>query len=128
MIKTYRDLVVWQKAHALAGTVLRACRKFPHTDEARIIKGQVIRSATSIPANIAEGYGGNKGKAFQNSLTIARRETGETDYWLLLSLEEGYLEGKIHGELESGYNEVRAMLTSMISKMTRDSGAGGASH
>jgi four helix bundle protein len=120
MIKTYRDLVVWQKAHSLARTVLRACREFPHTDEARIIKGQVIRSATSIPANIAEGYGGNKGKTFQNSLTIARREAGETDYWLLLSLEEGYLEGKTHGELESGYNEVRAMLTSMISKITPD--------
>jgi four helix bundle protein len=79
-------LVVWQKAHYLARGVLRACREFPHTDEARIIKGQVIRSATSIPANIAEGFGGNKGKAFQNSLTIARREAGETDYWLLLSL------------------------------------------
>ncbi len=120
MIKTYRDLVVWQKAHYLARAVLRACREFPHTDEARIIKGQVILSATSIPANIAEGFGGNKGKAFQNSLTIARREAVETDYWLLLSLEEGYLEGKAHEELESGYDEVRAMLTSMIFKMTPD--------
>jgi four helix bundle protein len=123
MIKTYRDLMVWQKAHNLARMVLGICREFPSTDEARIIKRQLIRSATSIPANIAEGFGGNKGKIFQNSLTIARREAGETDYWLLLSFEEAYLDNKIYQELEKGYDEVRAMLSSMISKMadpTRD--------
>ncbi len=117
-IRSYRDLIVWQKAHELARKVLDVCRKFPRTDEARIIKQQIIRSATSVPANIAEGFGGNKGKVFQNSLTIARREAGETDYWLLLSLEEGFIDGKNHKELENGYCEVRAMLTSMIYKIS----------
>jgi four helix bundle protein len=117
-IRSYRDLIVWQKAHHLAREILSACRKFPKTDEARIIKGQIIRSATSVPANIAEGFGGNKGKVFQNSLTIARRETGETDYWLLLSFEEGYIDKEEHEKLEAGYSEVRAMLSSMISKIT----------
>ena len=117
VIKSYRDLIVWQKAHELAKMILNVCRRFPHTDEARIIKGQMIRSATSVPANIAEGFGGNKGKVFQNSLTIARREAGETDYWLLLSFEEGYLDTEDYGKLETGYREVRAMLSSMISKV-----------
>lgn len=121
MIKSYRDLIVWQKAHGLARMVLKAARGFPRTDEARIVKSQLIRSATSVPANIAEGFGGNKGKVFQNSLTIARREAGETDYWVLLSFEEGYMDEKTHEELEKGYGEVRAMLTSMILKVTPDS-------
>jgi len=102
-IKSYRDLIVWQKAHALARRVLAICRNFPRTDEAKMIKAQIIRSATSVPANIAEGFGCNKGKVFQNSLTVARREAGETDYWLLLSFEEGYLEKERHEELEKGY-------------------------
>ena len=116
-IRSYRDLIVWQRAHELAKKVLGICKRFPKTDEARIIKSQIIRSSISVPANIAEGFGGNKGKVFQNSLTIARREAGETDYWVLLSFETGYLDEILQKELEDGYREVRAMLSSMIYKM-----------
>ena len=119
-IKTYRDLIVWQKAHELAKKVLAICRKFPKTEDAKIIKIQLIKSSTSVPANIAEGFGGNKGKVFQNSLSIARREAGETDYWLLLSLEEGLIEDKsIQEDMENGYREVIAMLSSLISKVSK---------
>ncbi len=52
-VKTYRDLIVWQKAHTLAKQIIMICRNFPNDDEARIIKRQLIRSATSTPANIA---------------------------------------------------------------------------
>lgn len=116
-IKTYRDLIVWQKSHELAKKVIKICGKFPNTEEARIIKKQMLRSATSIPANIAEGYGGNKGNNFQNSLTIARREATETDYWLLLCFELGYIEDETHQDIENGYHEVRAMLSAFISRL-----------
>ena len=116
-IRSYRDLIVWQKAHELAKRVIEVCKKFPFTDEARIIKNQLIRSSTSVPSNIAEGYSGNKGKVYLNSLTIARREATETDYWLLLSYEIGYIEYEEYEEVEKGYGEVRAMLSSIISKL-----------
>jgi four helix bundle protein len=119
-IRSYRDLIVWQKAHDLAKKTLNICHKFPKTDEAKIIKAQIIRSATSVPANIAEGFGGNKGKVFQNSLTIARREASETDYWLLLIFEQRYIDEESHEDLERGYHEVRLMLSSMISKISGD--------
>jgi four helix bundle protein len=70
-IKTYRDLIVWQKAHILAKKVLAISRNFPKTEEAKIIRTQLIKSSTSVPANIAEGFGGNKGKVFQNCPSIA---------------------------------------------------------
>ena len=117
VIKSYRDLIVWQKAHALGKKVIEICSRFPNIEEARIIKKQFIRAATSIPANIAEGYGGNKGRVFQNSLTIARREASEADYWLLLSYELGYMSEETHREIEQGYDEVRRMLSSLISKL-----------
>ncbi len=116
-IGSYRDLVVWQKAHELAKMVIEICRNFPLTDEGRIIKNQLIRSCTSVPANIAEGYSANKGRVYSNALTIARREATETDYWLLLSYEIGYIGEREYREAESGYDEVRAMLSSMISKL-----------
>ncbi len=116
-IRSYRDLVVWQKAHELAKRVIEMCKKFSSTDEARIIKNQLIRSCTSVPANIAEGYSANRGRVYSNALTIARREATETDYWLLLSYEIGYIGEKEYREIESGYDEIRAMLSSMISKL-----------
>lgn len=116
-IKSYRDLIVWQKAHELAKRVIEICGKFPITDEAKMIKRQLLRSCTSVPANIAEGYGANKGKVFQNSLTIARIETTETDYWLLLSYELGYIIQDIYQKVESECREVRAMLSALIIKL-----------
>lgn len=118
-IRTYRDLIVWQKSHELAKLVLEACGKFPKTDEARIVKKQLIRSCTSIPANIAEGYGGNKGRVFQNSLTIARREANETDYWLFLSYELKYISKEESQNLAKGYDEVRAILSTLITKIEK---------
>jgi len=116
-IKSYRDLIVWQKSHVLTKKIIEQCSKFPKTEESGVIKKQLLRSSTSIPANIAEGYGANKGKIFQNSLTIARREATETDYWVLLSYELGYIKLDTYNELEKGYSEVRAMLSSLILKL-----------
>ncbi len=116
-IKSYRDLIVWQKAHELAKKVIRLVASFPRSEEAIIIKRQLVKAATSVPANIAEGYGGNRGKAFQNSLTIARRECGETDYWLFLCHDIGIIDRGVHGQTERGYAEVRAILTSLIEKL-----------
>jgi four helix bundle protein len=118
VIRGYRDLIVWQKSHELAKRIISLCGKYPRTEEAKVIKRQLLRSSLSIPSNIAEGYGGNKGKVFGNSLVIARREATETDYWLLLSYELGYIEEGEYKELERGYAEVRAMLGSFISKLS----------
>jgi len=116
-VKSYRDLIVWQKAHELTKKIIELCRHYPDTDETRVIKKQLIRSCTSIPANIAEGYSGNRGRVYANSLIIARRETTETDYWLLLSYEIGYIGQQEYKELEEMCREVRAILSSIISKL-----------
>jgi four helix bundle protein len=117
-IKTYRDLVVWQKAHALAKLLIAACSQFPANDEGSVIKKQLLRSCTSIPANIAEGFGGSGGKVFRNSLIIARREATETDYWILLSHELGLLRKEVYDEACLGYGEVRMMLSALIRKVS----------
>jgi four helix bundle protein len=117
MIRGYRDLLIWQKSHELAKEVIKLCSSFPMTVEASIIKKQMIRSAISVPSNIAEGYGGSKGKVFQNASTIARREATETDYWLLLSYELGFIEHSTHEKMQNAYREVTAMLSSLIKKL-----------
>lgn len=118
-IKTYRDLIVWQKAHNLAKQVIMICRNFPNSDEtAKVIERQLIRSATSIPANIAEGYGGRRsGKAYQNYLIIARRSVNETDYWIFLAHDLEYIGHEVHRQLEENCREVIMILSKIISKL-----------
>lgn len=69
--------------------VILLCRKLPKERVADILASQVIRSAASIGANIAEGFGRYKGKEYQRFLQVALGSANETDYWLSL-LKETY--------------------------------------
>lgn len=118
-IKSYRDLVVWQKAHQLAYRIFDLVEDFPKTRGAEIVTGQILRSASSIPANLAEGYGGRKGNEFISYLYQARRSIPETDYWLYLSSQRRYIKEKEYEELSKEYSEVLKMINSIISKLKR---------
>jgi len=117
-IKSYKDLIVWQKAHALAKQVLYSLKNFPKSDEARIIKQQLIRSILSVPSNIAEGFGEYKGNSYRNYLIIAKRSLSESDYWLYLSFDLNYIKEDYYYKANSLINEINAMLNSMINKLT----------
>jgi len=54
--RSYEDLLVWQKAHALVNTIYKITEKFPSTEKFTLVK-QIRGSAISVPANIAEGFG-----------------------------------------------------------------------
>ena len=53
--RTFQDLIVWQKAHALVLAVYELTKRFPR-DEIYVLTSQLRRAAVSIPANIAEGF------------------------------------------------------------------------
>jgi len=69
-MKTYRDLLVWQKAMTLVTEVYRKTKTFPR-EEVYGLTSQVRRSAVSIPSNIAEGYGRNSTSDYIRFLQIA---------------------------------------------------------
>ena len=116
-IKSYKDLQVWQKSHDLTKSVLKSCQRFPNSIEARIVREQLVRAATSVPANIAEGYGGARGKGYRNYLTIARRSTNEADYWLYLSQDIGFISTALYSEFSRKCTEIILMLTGIINKL-----------
>ena len=112
----YKRLVVWQKAHTFLRAVLKACLKFPHSQEARIVRAQLLRSAMSVPANIVEGYGGQRGRSFTRYLRLSRGSAWESDYWILLAEELGAIDRMTHDEVHGLCHEVIAMLTAAIEK------------
>jgi four helix bundle protein len=80
---SYRDLRVWQEAMSLAEGCFRLTREFPK-EEAYGMSSQVRRSAASIAANIAEGYGRELNKPFIQFLRVAQGSLKELETHLLL--------------------------------------------
>jgi four helix bundle protein len=83
-INSYRDLVVWQEAMNLAEATYRLTTRFPK-EEAYGLTGQLRRSGSSIPANIAEGYGRDSRGVYVQHLRIAQGSLEEFETRLLLA-------------------------------------------
>jgi four helix bundle protein len=81
--KTYRDLDVWRESFSLAVGVYEVTATLP-ADERFGLTSQLRRSATSIPANIAEGWGRNNDADFARFLAIASGSLREVETQLLL--------------------------------------------
>jgi four helix bundle protein len=87
-IQSYKDLIFWQKAYTLSRQVIQLSRKLPRDQVTYVLVKQILRSSTSIGANIAEGYGRYKGKEYARFLQIALGSAQETEYWLMLIGDE----------------------------------------
>jgi four helix bundle protein len=104
--KTFRDLLVWQRAHAFVLAVYKATARFPGR-EIYGLTSQMRRAAISIAANIAEGFA-KHGKADKaRFMNIAEGSLEESRYYLILSQDLGY--GST-GELMELLNEVGRLL------------------
>ena len=83
-IEHWRDVLVWEKAHAGALEIYCCTKNFPPEERYRLID-QLCRAAVSVPTNIAEGKGRGSLAEFRQFLVIARGSIEETRYLLLLA-------------------------------------------
>jgi four helix bundle protein len=83
-IKSYRDLRVWHEAMLLAELAYRHTKQFPR-DELFGLTSQIRRAASSIPANIAEGYGRESTGNYIQFLRIAQGSCKEVETHMLLA-------------------------------------------
>lgn len=113
-VKSFRDLIVYQKAYALAMRIFEISKDFPK-EEKYSLTDQIRRSSRSITSNIAEAWARKRYvKSFVNKLTDSLGEEFETEVWLDYSRDCGYISVEIHDELMMGYDEVRKILISII--------------
>jgi four helix bundle protein len=113
----YKDLIVWQKADALAVNVYKATKKFPK-DELYGITSQVRRAALSIPTNIVEGYARKGDKELARFVNIAIGSAAETEFLLNFSYRLGYLTEQEYKQLEALQSEVGKVLWSFCKKVS----------
>jgi four helix bundle protein len=92
-INSYRDLHVWQDGMALAEVCYRLAKELPR-EELFAMSSQIRRSASSIPANIAEGHGRENTQSFIQYLRIAQGSLKELETHLLLAERVGLLTEK----------------------------------
>lgn len=116
MIKSYKDLIVWQKSFELSLLVYKLTKRFPK-EELYALVSQIRRAAVSIPSNIAEGYSRQRKLEYIQFLQIAFASGAELETQLLIAKELRYLSDRDFTEVDSLLNEVMRMLNSLISKI-----------
>ena len=117
-IKTFRDLLVWQKSMALVTEVYRASAEFP-THERYGLSSQIRRCAVSIPSNIAEGFGRHSTTDYIRFLTIANGSLYELQTQVEIALNLGYIENNIYDTLHEQTREIERMMSSLIQSLKR---------
>jgi four helix bundle protein len=115
-MQNYKDLKVWEKSHLFTLKIYDITKSFPR-EEIYSLTNQVRRSASSIPANIAEGCGKNTKLELAHFLNISLGSANESEYFLILSRDLGYLNEEQYKILYGLINEIKSMLISLISKV-----------
>lgn len=80
------------KSKAFALTIIKVCNQIKHEQRESVLTNQLIRSGTSIGANIREAFFAHGKADFVAKLQIALKECSESEYWLELLIESGYYE------------------------------------
>ena len=106
-----------ERAYEFGKSVVLFIRPLWKTYEGRIIAQQLMRSATSIGANITEGQDSSSRRQLSQYLQIALRSARETRFWLRLAHETGYEQGNTTSELQREVGELIGILVASVKKL-----------
>ena len=113
-IRSYRDLRIYQRSYETALEVHRLTLKFPAFERGEL-GSQLRRCSSSIPINIAEGYGRKKSSDdFKRFLVIALGSCDETSVLLDFARDLNYLDQKTYADLKRRYEEIGKGLNKTI--------------
>ncbi|MBQ3192778.1 MAG: four helix bundle protein [Oscillospiraceae bacterium] len=102
------------KSKDFAKHIVVLCRDIKSAHRETVMTNQLLRSGTSIGANIHEAQYAQGTKDFISKLEIAQKECYETEYWLELLFETGYIADAQYKVLQNACGAIRRMLISSI--------------
>ena len=106
--------VVREKSKAFAIRTIRFVRYLQTEKKDFVLSNQILRSGTSIGANVRESKNAQSSADFINKLSIALKEADETSYWLELLFESDTIDKTMFNSLYDDTKELIALLTSII--------------
>ena len=116
--RSHKDLDVWKKSVRLVVDLYKVSKRFP-LDERFGLTSQIRRASTSVPANIAEGWGRGSTKEYIHFLKIARGSLTELDTHLIVSGELGLVDKSESARIETAISDIGKMLNRLIKVLER---------
>ncbi|MEK9632205.1 MAG: four helix bundle protein [Opitutae bacterium] len=111
-----------ERSFEFAKRVIFLCQKLEQrSGVARTISNQLLRSGTSIGANIEEAHGSQSKADFTAKMYISCKEARETHYWLRLLIETKMISEKQLADLLDESNQLISILTSIVKKASNSS-------
>jgi len=117
IVRSYRDLIVWQNSIKLAKDVYQLTQKFPK-QEVYALSDQIRRAVVSVPSNIAEGQARKSPADFTRFLHIALGSLAEADTQLILAQEFGYLVQEDVDSMDIQIQDLRKKLYALINSIS----------
>ena len=111
--------VVASKSKAFAIRIVKLSRYLQETQNERVLSTQILRSGTSIGANVYEGTQAFTHADFAHKMSIALKESVETEYWLELLYETDFLTEPMFRSLYSDNKELTKLLTAILNTAKR---------
>lgn len=113
MYKSFREMPVWVKAMELSITIFKITTELPRSEDYGLTS-QIRRSANSVSANIAEGFGRNSNKDKSQFYIVARGSAFETQNHLFYGNKVGYFKSEISKMIITDYDELIYELNRLI--------------
>ena len=99
--------VLEKRTRQFAVRIIRLSTRLPNTPEGKVIRNQITKSGTSIGANYREANRARSRADFKNRIKICESEASETQYWLEVIIEVGWLS---KDKVEAEYQECSQLL------------------
>jgi len=109
-----KDNVVYAKSYDFAIRAVKLSQYLQKEHKEFVLSKQVLRCGTSIGALIREGHYAQSKADFISKLSIALKEANETDYWIDLLKDTGYMTEAMHQSMKHDIDEIVALLVSII--------------
>ena len=105
-----KENLIQEKSFAFAVRIIRLSQYLASEKKEYVISKQILKSGTSIGANVEEAIGGQSRADFFAKITIAYKEARETSYWLKLLAATDYINEDYFAELENDILEIRRII------------------
>ena len=119
LMKREEDNIILVKSKALALSIIKLYKFLCDEKKEYVLSKQVLRSGTSIGANVKEAVSAQSKADFVSKLFISLKEANETEYWLELLHESNFIEDVVFDEVYAQNKEVVKIITSIL-KTTRN--------
>lgn len=118
VVKSYRDLLVWQKSMSFVTEVYRHLESFPKQEQYGLVS-QIKRSSLSIPSNIAEGSSRRSTKEFLHYINIATGSLAEVETQLQIANNLNYLDADTLKNMLGHTDEISRMLQGLYHSLEK---------